>query len=126
MRKAFLTVLLVSVIVFVSISFMAASCIVTPGPGPNTYTLTIYNNTTTYPIRIIYNGVVVSNVVYSGNTYLDSVAIGTNVDAQYEFPTSSNQWYYIRGASNKFPFSMPGFNNTVSVINEDIGASSER
>ncbi|MEA1883870.1 MAG: hypothetical protein U9N62_05035 [Thermotogota bacterium] len=40
MRKALLTVLLVSVIVFVSISFMAASCIVGP-IGPVRYTVTV-------------------------------------------------------------------------------------
>lgn len=41
MRKALLTVLLVSVIVFVSISFMAASCIV--GPVTLFYDLTVEN-----------------------------------------------------------------------------------
>jgi hypothetical protein len=43
MRKALLTVLLVSVIVFVSISFMGASCTINPGPGPALYTLTVTN-----------------------------------------------------------------------------------
>ena len=45
MRKALLTVLLVSIIVFVSISFMGASCTVSPGPGPGT----------TYLIRLVNN-----------------------------------------------------------------------
>jgi len=57
MRKALLTVLLVSVIVFVSISFMGASCTVTPGPGPGTsYLIRLVNNYShTYWLEIYDN-----------------------------------------------------------------------
>lgn len=51
MRKALLTVLLVSVIVFVSISFMAATCTINPGPGPVLYTLTVTNQSGV-PLRL--------------------------------------------------------------------------
>lgn len=57
MRKALLTVLLVSVIVFVSISFMGASCTVTPGPGPGTtYLIRLVNNSShTFWLEIYEN-----------------------------------------------------------------------
>lgn len=54
MRKALLTVLLVSVIVFVSISFMGASCTVSPAPGPGTSHLIrlVNNSSNSYYLEI--------------------------------------------------------------------------
>ncbi len=51
MRKVWLNVLIVSAIILVSISFMAASCTVTPGPGPTMYTLSVTNNSGV-PLRL--------------------------------------------------------------------------
>lgn len=122
MRKALLTVLLVSVIVFVSISFMGASCIVGPGPGPTTYSLTIINDSGS-TIRILYNGSVYWSTVNPGTTYWDEfVPVNTIINAQYY---SVGSWYNIQG-SDKFPFSMPYYNKTVTVISSDLGISSGR
>ncbi len=56
MRKALLTVLLVSVIVFVSISFMGASCVVGPvGPGGPYLIRLVNNSSNSYYLEIFEN-----------------------------------------------------------------------
>ena len=110
MRKAFLTVLLVSVIVFVSISFMGASCVVTPGPGPVLYTITL-TNTFAEPVTIevwdtnswvtiqdseyVPMGATRSVFGYYGQYF--RVLGETIPKTYYIFTSTGNSWYMITG-----------------------------
>jgi hypothetical protein len=95
MRKALLTVLLVSVIVFVSISFMGASCTVSPAPGPgtshlirldnnssNSYYLEIFESLTApFPYIQKYTGPYTTTSAYAN--YGDYVQIYSNAGSYY-------------------------------------------
>jgi len=108
MRKALLTVLLVSVIVFVSISFMGASCTVGP-VGPVTYTVTVNNTfgvTVTMEIwNSAQNAVVASAVVGVGGTGQLQATAGQYLRilqwggwGYYVFPSTLTTWYLIPGS----------------------------
>jgi|SRR6056297_2968462 len=112
MRKAFLTVLLVSVIVFVSISFMGASCVVGPGPGPGPtlYQITL-TNTFGEPVTIqvwdttAWSTIQDSKYVPIGSTrsvfgyYGEYFRVyGENFpQGYYTFSSTGNTWYMITG-----------------------------
>jgi len=113
MRKALLTVLLVSMIVFVSISFMGASCVVGPGPGPSYYTLTVVNQSgVTLRLEIhddlIFDWIVrqetvgnwwnaSSSILGEPGYYLRVRNMSTGTYLQF---SSGNTWWYITGSQS--------------------------
>ncbi|MFP4460779.1 MAG: hypothetical protein ACLFQE_01115 [Thermotogota bacterium] len=113
MRKALLTVLLVSVIVFVSISFMGASCTVTPGPGPTLYTLTVTNQSGDELRLEIHDDLIFDWIVrqaFVGNSWNASNSIAgeagyylrvrnLSTGSYLEF-SSGNTWWYITGSQS--------------------------
>jgi len=123
MKKTFLSVGVVCLIIFLAVSFSAATCTVTPGPTPTTYLLSIQNSSG-FTIRVLFNGVPLSGNVFNGSQYNKYVEPGVIVDAQYY---SSESWYDIRGGEHqKFPVAMPYTSISTTVWPSDIGLSSER
>jgi len=113
MKKALLTILLVSVIVFVSISFMAASCVVSPGPGPGLYTITVTNQSGVQLLLeihddLIFDWIVRQTTVGSWWNATNSISgepgyylrVKNMSNGLYlQFP-SGHSWWYISGSQS--------------------------
>jgi len=111
MKKAFLSVGAVCLIILLAVSFSAATCTVTPGPSPTTYTMIVTNNAGIQLYLEVYSdslflNLVRWNTVSSGlgstgailaePTYYFRVRnVSTNQYLQF---TNGNTWWYVTGS----------------------------
>jgi len=111
MRKAFLTVLLVSVIVFVSISFMGASCTVTPGPGPTYYTITVTNQ----------SGINLALEIYDNpSDFVSKFSVLVNPFQTNSLTADYGDYVKIWDATSGIYLNLPPSYNTYMFINSSI------
>lgn len=92
MRKIWLNVLMVSAIILISISFMAASCTVTPGPGMG-YSVRIENNLASNIYIELYGDSYFSTVFANGARTISNISPNTlfrlhNGFDYFVFPTT--------------------------------------
>jgi type 1 fimbria pilin len=124
MKKAFLSIGIVCLIVFLSVSFTAATCTVAPGPVVTYYTQFL-NNNSGVPVYIevdmdmIFGGLVrTSSIIYSGQQgsvaaengyYIRVRNANTGQYLTFNPPNTGDATYYWINTSNTFTISGGGW-----------------